>query len=153
MTIEQQVLINKFGQKLIKEDELLEQFKVLEDEYKRLFLIELIGMIVQSKPLTNDIELAIENSNLKPTLTPCVLLRKGILTHHLERISKLPKSELNKSFILLIYLFQIGYTRRYELEKNNSTKWWYWDLSKKTNLEKILNELNSLVISNNHLSH
>ncbi len=140
MKIEQQILINKFGQKLIKELELLDMFNILKDVDKRMFLIELIELIIQSKPLISDIDLTIENSNLKPTFTPCVLLRKGIRRHKLERLSKLPISELNKSYLLLINLYQIAYSRRYEIEKNNPNKWWYWDLSDNANLEKILKQ-------------
>lgn len=97
-------------------------------------------MIIQSKPQVKDIELAIEDSGLKPTYTPCVLLKKGIAKHNLQKIVNLPEEEYMKSFVLLLSLFKAGYKRRFNIEKDNPDKWWYWDLSDSRNVEMILNK-------------
>ena len=49
----------------------------------------------------------------------------------------MPENELIKAFKLFIYLFKAGYYRRYMVEKGDSNKWWYWDLTNEENLEKI----------------
>ena len=49
--------------------------------------------------------------------------------------------ELEKVLILLLNLFKIGYNRRFQKEKNNPDKWWYWDLSD----DKKINLLNSMI--------
>lgn len=93
---------------------------------------------MQLKPKEEDIEVAITNSGLKPTFTPCVLIRKGIANHNLLKLIELPENELQKSFVLLLNLFKVAYERRFELEKDNPGKWWYWDLSDKEKIEMLM---------------
>ncbi|WP_343608390.1 DUF5958 family protein [Chryseobacterium oranimense] len=124
-----QIFINKYAQGLTS----IETFKMLfsnfKIEEKRDYLEEIVSLIIQSKPKNEDIDLAINESGLRPTFTPCVLLRKGIAKHSLMKLINLPESELEKTLILLMNLFKIAYTRRFIEEKNNPGKWWYWDLS------------------------
>lgn len=92
---------------------------------------------MQSKPTNDDIQPAISASKLKPTFTPCVLLRKGVATHNLNCIIELPENELTKAYTLLLSLFRIAYGRRYDVEKGHPGKWWYWNLSDEDNIEAI----------------
>lgn len=142
MKIEDKILLNQYAQDLIPSNVILERFETLNLEGKRKYLSFFIGyFILQSKPIDCDIEEAIINSKLKPTYTPCILLKKGgVGSHNLLKISDLPEYELNKAFILLLALFRIAYLRRYEIEKGNPGKWWYWDLSDKQTIEFIINE-------------
>ena len=89
MVLQDEILINKFGQGFL---------------------------ISQSKPRTEDIEVSITASKLKPTFTPCVLLRKGVAYYNLKKNTKQPEGELEKSFVLLLSLFRISYQRRFESE-------------------------------------
>ena len=98
---------------------------------------EIGNLIFQSKSNIDDIDKAISNSKLKPTFTPCVIIMKGLNHGNFEKIINLPENELVKAFKLFIYLFKEGYLRRYLEEKDNSNKWWYWDLSNHANLKKI----------------
>jgi len=142
MKIEQEILINKYGQNLVDIDPLLNFFRSFDMSYRKIFLNEMLFLVVQSKPEESDIEFAIKNSGLKSTFTPCVLLRKGVTNHNLQKLVDLPGDELEKVFILLMSLFKIAYERRFAVEKNNnSNKWWYWDLSEETNINKILRQL------------
>lgn len=141
MNIDTEILINKYGQGLIDEEQIMQLFDSFDTDYRKFFLTEILFLIIQSKPKEEDIEVAILNSGLKSTFTPCVLLKKGVKNHHLERLIKLPEDEETKVFKLLISLFKIAYRRRFEAEKNNPNKWWYWDLSDKNNIE----ELNRIV--------
>lgn len=54
---------------------------------------------------------------------------------------QLPNNELRKVIILLLSVFKIAYRRRYEQERDNPDKWWYWDLSD----GKKINLLNSMI--------
>ncbi|WP_343689865.1 DUF5958 family protein [Chitinophaga sp.] len=137
MIIEYEILINKYGQGLINSEPLLLIFKGLEVVSKRSFLNDMLFLIQQSKPTVSDIEPAILGSGLKPTYTPCVLLKKGVATHNLEKLINLPENELNKVFLLLLSLFKVAYQRRFAIEKNHPNKWWYWDLSDEMNISKI----------------
>tara|TARA_R110002020_G_scaffold466285_2_gene688733 strand:- start:242 stop:667 length:426 start_codon:yes stop_codon:yes gene_type:complete len=137
MKLEHEILINKYGQSLIDLEPLLHIFEPLEVASKRNILNDMIFLIQQSKAKDSDIETAILESSLKASYTPCVLLKKGVANHHLQKLISLPENELTKVFILLLNLFRIAYTRRFELEKNNPDKWWYWDLSDTKNIQRI----------------
>lgn len=138
MKLEDEILVNKFGQGLIAIEQLTEDFRLLEMIKKKEFLNELLFLIMQSKPKNEDIEPAITNSGLKSTFTPCVLLKKGVANHNLEKLVNLPEYELMKSFVLLLSLFRIAYMRRFIDEKDNPGKWWYWDLSDNEKVEIIM---------------
>ncbi len=137
LPIEKAILLNKYGQGLIKNTLLLDKFLALVLEEKRNYLRDIISLIIQSKAKDENIETAITESNLKPTFTPCVLLRKGISNQNLQRIVELPENELSKSFILFLELFKVAYRKRFDIEKNDPAKWWYWDLSNESNLNRL----------------
>jgi hypothetical protein len=137
MKLEYEILMNKYGQGLINSEPLLLNFEGLEVASKRSFLNDMLFLLLQSKPTDSDIEPAILRSGLKPTYTPCVLLGKGVASHNLEKLIKLPENELNKVFLLLLSLFKVAYQRRFAIEKNHPDKWWYWDLSDEMNISKI----------------
>jgi len=104
-----------------------------------MILWQLRDLIWQSKPIDPDIELAIQDSALKPTFTPCVLLRTHRLVLGLPKVINLPDDELKKVYTLLLNLFKIAYLRRFEHEKGHAGKWWYADLSDKKLVESLLN--------------
>ncbi|MCD8031003.1 MAG: DUF5958 family protein [Bacteroides sp.] len=135
MEIEQEILINQYGQRVVDINRLMPFFK--NSCNKKALFDEILYLIMQSKPKQEDIEPTIVESKLKPTYTPCVLLRKGF-NNNLYKIIDLPDNESEKAFILLLSLFRICYYRRFQQEKNNPDKWWYWDLSDKKNVEKII---------------
>lgn len=138
MKLEKEILVNKFGQGLVAIEQLTEDFKLLDLLKKREFLNDFLYLIIQSKPKKEDIEPAIIDSGLKPTFTSCILLKKGIANHDLEKLVNLPENELIKVFVLLLSLFKIAYKRRFAVEKNNPDKWWYWDLSDNEKIEIIM---------------
>ena len=129
MKVEVEILINQYGQDIISVERILQLFRKNDPEKQALLLTHLVDLIVQSKPQNEDIEVAVAESKLKPTFTPCILLKKGIEPYNLIKIINLPKDEQEKVLVLLLNLFKIAYKRRYILEKNNPNKWWYWDLS------------------------
>ncbi len=137
MKREEEIFINKYGQGLVSNEELQNNFKTLDLSKKRDFLTDMIFVIMQSKPNDNDIEVAILESKLKSTFTPCILLKKGVASHNLTKIIELPEDELNKALLLFLSLFKIAYQRRFNLEKNNPDKWWYWDLSDELKLDEL----------------
>src|ERR1035437_4745850 len=136
--IEDEILINKYGQGLLSNELLINKFSSFDLDSKNTFLNKIIYLIMQSKAKDEDINPAISESNLKSTYTPCVILRMGVANSNLLKIISLPENELNKAFILLLNLFKIAYQRRFKEEKDNPNKWWYWDLSDEKNIQKII---------------
>ena len=144
MNIDDEILINQYGQNLVLVDLLVQRFSEINLTEKKLFLREVIyNFIQQSKAINGDISKAIELSCLRPTYTPCIMIKKGINTDNLEQMVGLPENELEKVFILFLSIFKIAYQRRFELERNNPKKWWYWDLSDKNNIVRIKEEYKS----------
>ncbi len=137
MKLEYELLINQFGQELISENEILRVFSHQNTGDKKIFLEGLLQLIQQSKPLDSDINEIIHASKLRATYTPCILLRKGIAFHNLQKIIHLPENESIKSLILLLHTFRIAYQRRFKIEYNNPNKWWYWNLSDENIVKKI----------------
>jgi hypothetical protein len=141
LKIRDALTLNKYGQDILNVEVLLKSFSELNTLEKRNYLKEIIALILQSKPKEEDIELTIINSGLKPTFTPCILLKKGVANHNLEKLVNLCENELTKTFVLLLNLFKIAYKRRFAAEKNKSDKWWYWDLSDNEKVEIIMKSL------------
>jgi hypothetical protein len=139
MNIGDEILINQFAQGVQSLDAILKQFAFLNLAQKRGYLRDLIYLIIQSKAIDDDANVAIKNSGLKPTFTASVLLRKGVRKDNLYRMAELPENELEKVFILFANLFSVAYKRRFFEEKNDPNKWWYWDLSRPEVIEKIKN--------------
>lgn len=137
MNLEQAIQFNQFGQDVYGETKLISQFESLGIESKRSMLKDIENLIIQSKSTTDDIDKAISKSGLKPTFTPCVIIKKGLNYGDFQKIIGLPENELTEAFRLFIYLFKEGYHRRYLEEKDAPNKWRYWDLSNDENLERI----------------
>ena len=75
-----------------------------------------------------------------------MLLEGGeVKYYNLKKIISLPDYELDKTLVLLLHLFKIGYNRRFQQERNNPNKWWYWDLSDDKNVKKILSFYSTLI--------
>ena len=143
MTLEQEILFNQFGQGIVTDQILIKEFNSMGMQDKRNLLRYLVNLIVQSKSTADDIDDAIFKSRLKPTYTPCLLIRKGMNHGNYEKIINLPEYEMDKVFRLFIYLFKEGYVRRYLEEKGNPDKWWYQDLSKEENINRVREEFGS----------
>ncbi len=137
MNLEQEIQFNQFGQGIYKEAKLIDHFESLDIESKRSLLRDVEHLIIQSKSTIDDIDKAISNSGLKPSFTPCIVIKKGLHHGNFQKIISLPENELTKAFRLFIYLFREGYHRRYLEEKEDPNKWWYWDLSNDKNLGRI----------------
>lgn len=138
MEIENEILVNKYAQSVVDVEDLIIIFNSFSLDNKKKYLNDLLFFILQSKAQDEDIEPTIEKSKLRRTYTPCVIIQKGVGTHNLKRLLNLPENELNKSLILLLNLFKIAYMKRFETEKKDTYKWWYWDLSDDENIETIL---------------
>lgn len=137
MKLENEILVNKYAQSVIDIEDLILVFNSFSLVDKKKYLYDLFFFILQSKAQDEDIEPAIENSKLRRTYTPCVIIKKGVGTHNLKRLIELPENELNKSLILLLSLFKIAYLKRFETEKKDIYKWWCLDLSDDKNIETI----------------
>lgn len=139
MNLPEEIALNQFGQGLCPHAELLGYFHSLPADAQRHHLQELTDLIRQSKAHLADIDPAIAESGLRPTYTPCVVLRTDGLVVGLARLLGLPITERDRTYHLLLYVFKQAYQRRFAAEKNDPNKWWYWDLSAPDTIASLLN--------------
>jgi hypothetical protein len=81
----------------------------------------------QTHPLPAEIDGAIVLAQLRPTFTPCVMLRTAARPEHaLDRIAALPTGERQKAFRLMFALYCIADTRRRQTQcKNGCSHEWH----------------------------
>lgn len=138
MTIDDQILINKFGQSLLRIQDIVTHFHSLDIDGQRNLLKDIVYLLIQTRPKEADLDLAIEIGKLRPTFTPVVKLKKGGLVPHVFReLLNLPENEWEKVLILLLSIYKISYGRILEIEKNNPDKWWFQDLSDESFITRI----------------
>ncbi|KAI9129574.1 DUF5958 family protein [Acaryochloris sp. CCMEE 5410] len=115
MLTDSELQLNRIAQGLVKESEGILWFEGLLPVQRQQVLIDLARMCDQSHPRNDEVSKAIAYAQLKPTFTPCILLKSANPPEKgLYKIIALPESEQIKSFRLLIALFAISDARRRE---------------------------------------
>ena len=113
MLTENELQLNRIAQGVVRESEGVLWFESLLSEQRMQVLCTLAQFCSQSHPLRDDVAVAIARAQLKPTATPCVLLKKAITPEKaLHKIIRLPESEQLKSFRLMMALLSISDARR-----------------------------------------
>jgi hypothetical protein len=110
-----EMMINRLAQGLVPTDQGILWFSALplDERLKALTAVRLC--CDQSLPQSSDIDAAIALAGLRPTFTPCVMLKKATEPRSaLWPITRLPEDEHLKVFKLLLALFTIADKRRRE---------------------------------------
>ncbi len=97
------------------EESLEEGLKWFDDatEKDRKEIMRSLDLCVhQSHPNKEDIEVGIENSGLKETYSPCVLIRSKPFNEVRQKILKMPLLDQRRAFIMLISIFSVADARR-----------------------------------------
>jgi hypothetical protein len=105
--------INLFAQDRMDEKSILDWFNNSPDQEQKGILELLYWFITNSKPKEDEIDKAVIDSRLKPTITPCLLIKKNPINIAIPKIIDLPKRDRLKSFRLLLEVFKISDRRRY----------------------------------------
>lgn len=141
------IYLNKVVQGIIPLNDSLQWFNNLDDEQRILMLETLIYYVQQSgmsaSSIKNFLEPARLFSGLKIGHTPVQILKSieqtGLMSTSalkvgLYKFLKLPKTEQNQSFLLLVGILNYNF----HMKKNSDPrKWWYEDLSQDKNLPGI----------------
>lgn len=142
MSISDEIILNQISQRVFSMNAAINWFDSLTAQRRAEVLKTLGNMVNQSHPRYIEVETAIQDSQLKATYTPVILLtmkKPGVkLSHQVEKIVQLPPNEHAKAFILLMKLFQVSDTRRKQ-EKCGSlcSHWWHKDLSDEAVLKNL----------------
>lgn len=110
------LILNAAAQNLIDRDDAAIWFGQRNSQIQNNILCRLAYLCLQAHPVPQEIDAAIDESKLKPTFTPCVLMRSHTISVAIRIITDLPNSENIKSFRLLISLLAISDRRRREAE-------------------------------------
>jgi hypothetical protein len=105
-------IVNGLAQGSIAMQEASQWFAQLSGEAQWAALLKATEAISQAHPVPADASTAIGLSGLRPTCTPCVLLKAHPLPDALARIRRLPAGEWAKAFQLFLALFAIADERR-----------------------------------------
>ncbi len=116
--IQNEIKINLYAQDRLSRIDIIDWFGSLDNNSKRDTLNQLYWYIINVKPSKDEIEISINNSNLKRTYTPIIMILKEPINISVPKILNLPENELEKSFLLLIEIFKTADKRR----RNNDCK-------------------------------
>jgi hypothetical protein len=138
LSVDEEILLNQLAQGIVSDLEGDAWFQAQSEDGKRRLLLGLNAFILQASPRPEDAVVAISESRLKQTLTPCILIVKPDLKVQLAKLARLPESELPQVFGLLIKLLAVADSRRRrEKPLDLVNHWWHRDL----NDPKVVNDI------------
>ena len=113
-------LLNRVAQGRLPFADAVQWFESLPEAEQPGWLKTIAFMCHQSHPLREEIDPAITLAELKPTFTPCVLIRTTEQPERaLDRIAELPADERQKAFRLMFALYCVADTRRRQTQCKN----------------------------------
>ena len=142
LTIDEEIFINKFSQKLISLNEIESWFLEYDLKNKKEILRNLVDLVIQSHPEYDDIVDATKVLK-KTTSTPAVKLlrRNKPFEKYGYEICDLPEYDLLVGFKILLLTLSISDNRRKANESfGQCTHWWHHDLSDEQYLQSIREE-------------
>jgi hypothetical protein len=122
------LLLNRVAQGVRSVDLLLTEVASVDEPRRLAWFDDLAMALLQSHPLTAEVEQAIAHAGLRPTFTPCVLVRTKPLGEALAVLRGLPSYETPKAFRLLVALLGIADGRRRQSCSPDCQHWWHRDL-------------------------
>jgi hypothetical protein len=120
-------MLNRVAQGRLPFTEAVRWFDLLPETEQPGWLKTIALMAHQTHPRREEIDPAIALADLKPTFTPCVMLRTPEQPERaLDRIAVLPADERQKAFRLMFALYCIADTRRRQTQcKNGCSHEWH----------------------------
>jgi hypothetical protein len=120
-------MLNRVAQGRLPFAEAVRWFEALAEPEQEPWLKTMALMCHQAHPLHEEIDRAIGLAELKPTFTPCVMIRAAAKPEEaLHHIAELPADERHKAFRLMFALYCIADTRRRETQcKDGCSHEWH----------------------------
>jgi hypothetical protein len=150
VSLERDVYLNQCAQGVVKRDESLRWFSGLARNEKRSVLERLVYFVAQAGAVGRHVSLAVRESGLKPTFTPCILLAASgeadpegsrSLRAATSKLLSLPEQEAPKSFQLLLQLLRTATDERAARGLAAPERhWWELDLRDEEEVRRILRE-------------
>ena len=120
-------MLNRVAQGRLPFTDAVRWFESLPETEQPGWLKTIALMCHQAHPLHEEIDPAITLAELRPTFTPCVMIRAAVRPEHaLDRVATLPADERQKAFRLMFALYCIADTRRRQTQcKNGCSHEWH----------------------------
>lgn len=138
MKVTDLVKLVKYAQGAILFESFLSYLRFIKAPERKVFLSQIAELIGHFRIDDSVAEVAIEQSGLSNSSVACKLLKGGINDARVREIAELPEAELEPSFKLLLTLFSIGYQQGYQMNRNDESKFWYWDFSDVKNVFRLV---------------
>jgi hypothetical protein len=122
MSLEEEIVIYQFAQGVFPVDVLLDSFRELDKDEQFSLLFNLYSFEVRRKSTPADIEQATAEGSFDPGYTPCVK-PNGASTF------TVPEGDMAQDYKFLLHVFKAIYQRCFDQNKEDTTTWWYQDLS------------------------
>lgn len=144
MSLEEEIAINQFGQGALSEADMLGSFTQLDASKQRKRFVRLYLYVTSQKLTASDIDQALAACSLTTedpvntylNLSYLKIGSRGVL--YIPQSEEPPEGDLAKPYSVLLHVFRANYQRRYAVEKDNSTMWWYQDFSTNETAQTIL---------------
>ena len=119
--------LNRIAQGSVSVPDGVSWFEGVTQDQQQSVLRTLAYITSQSHPLAAEVDAAIAQAGLKPTFTPCVMVRKAPIPEKgCLALSGLPPEEWVKSFRLMVALFTLADRRRREIScRSGCTHEWH----------------------------
>lgn len=139
-TIEDEIFINQFSQKINNLDEMNKWFFSHNLEEKRNIVKLLIILVVQAHPTYDEIKESADLLQKSSSPSAIKLLnKKKPFSKFGHELSNLPEKELLNTFDILLLTLSTADNRRKEDEDPvNCNHWWHKDLSNKEYLDSLI---------------
>ncbi|WP_420349631.1 DUF5958 family protein [Pelagibius sp.] len=119
-----------------------------QDDERQVDVLRALAVFAREAGTTGEAAAAaIQQSKLRPTFTPCVIMAKaaeqdslgsGSIRRAFAKIISLPASERQKSFALLVALLRVADDRRRHNCGACTRHWWHRDLSDPSVVEEVV---------------
>jgi hypothetical protein len=129
MRVRDLIILAKYAQGAIVFNSFLEHVRHMKSDERKEFLSQIVELIKKLEPEHSDAATAIKKSEFNTDCKHSLVLREGVNDQSLEELLKFPDTDIEPTFKLLLNLFAEGYKRAYVKNRNNATKFWYWDYS------------------------
>jgi hypothetical protein len=126
-------ILNRVAQDRLPFTDAVRWFESLPETEQQPWLKTIAFMCHQAHPFREEIDGAITLAALKPTLTPCVMLRSSTqIEHSVDCVATLPADERSNAFRLIFALYCVADTRRRQTDCRNGCSHAWHNFDKNT---------------------
>jgi hypothetical protein len=129
MKIRDLIILAKYAQGGVVFDSFLEHVCHMQNDERKKFFSQIVELIKKLDPEDSEAATPIKKSELSADCKQSLILREAVTDQKLSELLEVQDEDLENTFKVLLNLFVEGYKRAYAKNRNNASKFWYWDYS------------------------